>query len=102
LDLGALSFLRDDGRVRLLDGVVERWTLVENLGRSGAQLERAVLRDGSRVVIKHMTPANDFTMKLVGETEARGTDSGRQECWTDCPVRSGTVCSTPSSPTARP
>jgi hypothetical protein len=54
-----------------LDGVVERSTLVENVGKSGARLERAVLRDGSRVVVKHMTPANDLTMSLVGDTEAR-------------------------------
>jgi hypothetical protein len=58
-------------RVSLLDDVVERTTLVENDGKSGASLERAVLRDGSCVVVKRMTPANDFTMSLVGETEAR-------------------------------
>lgn len=37
----------------LLDGVVERSTIVENDDKSGARHERAVLRDGSRVVIKH-------------------------------------------------
>jgi hypothetical protein len=62
--------LRDDDAVSLLDEVVERVTLVSD-GKSGARLERAVLRDGTRVIVKHMTPANDFTMSLVGETESR-------------------------------
>jgi hypothetical protein len=57
--------------VSLLDDVVERTPFVKNEGKSGASLERAVLRDGTRVVVKHMTPANDFTMALVGETESR-------------------------------
>jgi hypothetical protein len=57
--------------VNLLDDVVERTAFVESEGKSGASLERAVLRDGTRVVIKHMTPANDFTMSLAGETESR-------------------------------
>jgi hypothetical protein len=55
----------------LLDDVVDTTTLTENEGKSGARLERAVLRDGSTVIVKHMTPANDFTMALVGDTEAR-------------------------------
>ena len=63
--------LRQHGRVSLLDEVVERAVLVENDGKSGARLERAVLRDGRKVVVKRMTPADDFTMSLVGDTEAR-------------------------------
>jgi hypothetical protein len=63
--------MRDHERVSFLDEVVERAVLVENDGKSGARLERAVLRDGRRVVVKRMTPASDFTMSLVGDTEAR-------------------------------
>jgi hypothetical protein len=57
--------------VSLLDDVVDSTTLAENDGKSGARLERAVLRDGRTVIVKRMTPANDFTMALVGDTEAR-------------------------------
>ena len=63
--------MREDVRVSLLDGVVERSTLADNDGKSGARLERAVLGDGSTVIVKHMTPADDFTMSMVGDTESR-------------------------------
>ena len=63
--------LRDHGGVSVLDGALRRWTIVESDGKSGARLERAVLRDGSRVVVKHMTPSDDLTMSLVGDIESR-------------------------------
>lgn len=50
----------------LLDGVVERSTLAEHPGMSGAALERVRLADGRRLVVKRITPASDLTLRLMG------------------------------------
>lgn len=51
---------------RLLADVVERTVLSEHPGMSGAALERVVLADGRRLVVKRITPETDLTLGLTG------------------------------------
>jgi hypothetical protein len=51
---------------RLLADVVERTVLAEHPGMSGAALERVVLADGRRLVVKRITPETDLTLGLTG------------------------------------
>jgi Phosphotransferase enzyme family len=44
---------------------------VNDDGRSGATLERVLLQDGSRVVVKRFDPAVDLVMQLSGDTRGR-------------------------------
>ena len=44
---------------------------VNDDGRSGATLERVVLADGSRVVVKRFDPADDLVMRLTGDDGGR-------------------------------
>lgn len=54
----------------LLDGALER-SAVNDDGRSGATLERVLLRDGTRVVVKRFDPAVDLVMRLSGDDVGR-------------------------------
>ncbi len=54
-----------------LDGLLERAPLVDNVGKSGAILERAVLADGRRVIVKRFDPSGDIVMRLSGDTRGR-------------------------------
>ena len=55
----------------LLDGARERMPLADNDGKSGAVIERAVLADGTRVIVKCFDPAQDMVMRLTGDTRGR-------------------------------
>jgi hypothetical protein len=54
----------------LLDAAVERAPVSDD-GRSGATLERVVLADGSRVVVKRFDSSVDLVMRLSGDTRGR-------------------------------
>jgi thiamine kinase-like enzyme len=56
------------GGAELLRDVVERETLAEHAGLSGAGLERVRLADGRRLVVKRVSPRTDITLRLVGGT----------------------------------
>lgn len=49
----------------------ESGPLVEHVGKSGAYLERRSLADGSRVVVKRVTPGSDLTLGIFGGTVAQ-------------------------------
>ncbi|HUR77537.1 MAG TPA: phosphotransferase [Acidimicrobiales bacterium] len=49
-----------------LDRVVQREALADHDGRSGARVERGVLDDGTAVIVKTASPANDVTIALTG------------------------------------
>jgi hypothetical protein len=55
----------------LLDRAVEREPLGEHDGRSGAQLERLRLDDGTRLVLKRFDPSHDLVMQLSGDAFGR-------------------------------
>ncbi|MGH9222406.1 MAG: phosphotransferase [Acidimicrobiales bacterium] len=55
----------------LLDRVGEREPLDGHDGRSGARLERVVLADGTRLVVKRTSPDVDLAMRLTGLDESR-------------------------------
>ena len=55
----------------LLEGAVERSVLEGHDGRSGARLERVLLADGTRLVVKRATATVDLTMRLSGDGEGR-------------------------------
>jgi len=57
----------------LLDTAVER-APVNDDGRSGATLERVLLADGTRVVVKRFDPSVDLVMQLSGDTRGREVD----------------------------
>ena len=59
---------------RLLAGAVERVAMTGHVGKSGASLERLVLADGRRVVVKRVDPAADLVMALTGDTRGRELD----------------------------
>ncbi len=61
----------------LLDTALSRSPVGDD-GRSGAKLERAVLADGSRVVIKHFDPAADLVMRICGDDHGREVEIFRQ------------------------
>ena len=54
----------------VLDTALDR-VPVNDDGRSGATLERVLLADGSRVVVKRFDPAVDMVMRLSGDTRGR-------------------------------
>jgi hypothetical protein len=54
-----------------LDQAVERVPLAEHVGKSGAALERVVLADGRRLVVKRLSPATDLVMALTGDDVGR-------------------------------
>ncbi|MCW6008287.1 aminoglycoside phosphotransferase family protein [Micromonospora sp. CPCC 205371] len=55
----------------ILDTAVSRTPLGEHDGRSGGALERVVLADGRRLVVKRTTFAADLTRRLTGDAEGR-------------------------------
>lgn len=55
----------------LLDRIVVRVPLDDHDGRSGARLERVVLDDGTRLVIKRTSPSVDLAMRVTGATMSR-------------------------------
>lgn len=64
----------DSGWVRaLLDTAPDRVPIGGD-GRSGALLERVVLADGRRVVVKRFDPAVDLVMRLTGDDHGREVD----------------------------
>lgn len=61
----------------LLDTALAR-DPVNDDGRSGAVLERVLLADGSRVVVKRFDPAVDLVMRLTGDVQGREVDLFRR------------------------
>lgn len=59
------------GGASLMDQVVECVPLHGHDGRSGARLERVVLADGTRLVVKRTSAAADLAMRLTGLDESR-------------------------------
>lgn len=57
----------------VLASAVERRPVNDD-GRSGAVLERLVLADGTRVVVKRFDPAGDLVMRLTGDDHGREVD----------------------------
>lgn len=55
----------------LLDRVRERHALSGHDGRSGAGLERVILADGTRLIVKRFDPANDLVMQLTDDPVGR-------------------------------
>jgi len=53
----------------LLASAVERHTLSDHDGRSGAGIERIRLADGTRLVLKRSAPASDLTLQLTGNVD---------------------------------
>ncbi len=51
-----------------LDDAIGRAALAENVGKSGAALERVTLGDGRTVVVKRVTPETDLTLSMFGGT----------------------------------
>lgn len=63
-----LSPSRPAGSVAVHDRIRHRTPLTDHDGASGALLERAVLEDGTRVVLKTFDPEHDLTMRVPGRT----------------------------------
>lgn len=59
------------GAGALLDRVVERLVFDGHDGKSGARLERVVLDDGTRLVVKRTSPAVDLVMRVTGAAVSR-------------------------------
>ena len=55
----------------ILDGALRREPLDGHDGKSGAALERVVLADGRRVVVKRLDPATDLMMSLTRDAVGR-------------------------------
>lgn len=53
----------------ILDRALSREVLAEHDGRSGATLERVVLDDGTRLIVKTADPNNDLTMAATGNVD---------------------------------
>lgn len=59
------------GTGAVLDRVVERLVFDGHDGKSGARLERVVLDDGTRLVVKRTSPAVDLVMRVTGGAVSR-------------------------------
>jgi len=57
-----------------LEAAVERVAMTDHVGKSGAGLERVLLPDGRRLVVKRLDPAHDLVMWLTGDTRGRELD----------------------------
>jgi len=55
----------------ILDGALRREPLGGHVGKSGATLERVVLADGRRVVVKRLDPSTDLMMRLTRDPVGR-------------------------------
>jgi hypothetical protein len=53
----------------LLGSAVERIPIGDHVGKSGATLERVRLPDGTRLVVKTLSPSTDLLMAATGDTE---------------------------------
>jgi len=73
----------------LLDRAVTRTPLRDHDGRSGALLERVVLDDGTRLVVKRTSPAVDLAMRLTGAAVSREYLLWRAGVLDDLPVGVG-------------
>lgn len=60
-----MVYVERDG-ASLLGRIVARRPIVEHEGASGAVLERAVLDDGSSLVLKTFDPVGDLSMVVAG------------------------------------
>ncbi len=69
----------------VLDTALDR-APVNDDGRSGATLERVLLADGSRVVVKRFDPSVDLVMRLSGDTRGREVDFFRRGTLDRLPV----------------
>jgi hypothetical protein len=70
----------------VLDSAIDR-SPVNDDGRSGATLERVLLADGSRVVVKRFDPSVDLIMRLSGDTHGREVDLFRDGVLDRLPAR---------------
>ena len=61
----------------VLDTALDR-SPVNDDGRSGATLERVLLADGSRVVVKRFDPSVDLVMRLSGDARGREVEFFRR------------------------
>jgi hypothetical protein len=61
----------------LLEEAVDRMPVSAD-GRSGATLERVLLADGSRVVVKRFDPSHDLVMTLSGDARGREVEFFRR------------------------
>jgi hypothetical protein len=57
--------------IRELVEQAQRHPLADSDGKSGATLERAVLADGRRVIVKKFEPEADIVMRITGDTRGR-------------------------------
>ncbi len=70
----------------VLEGTLERTPLVDNDGKSGATLERVVLADGTRVVVKRFDPGQDLVMRLTGDSRGREVELWQRGLFDRVPV----------------
>jgi hypothetical protein len=73
----------------VLDQALERAPLVDNDGKSGALLERVLLADGRRVVVKRFDPAHDLIMRLTGDTRGREVEMFQRGVFDGLPPQVG-------------
>jgi Phosphotransferase enzyme family len=59
------------GYDQFLETAVERVPLTDHVGKSGAGLERVLLADGRRFVVKRFSPSTDLAMALTGDPVGR-------------------------------
>ena len=62
----------------ILENAVERTALVDHEGKSGAGLERVLLADGRRLVVKRFSPSTDLLMAATGDQIGR-----EYQLWSD-------------------
>ncbi len=82
---------RQDGAVDYRQAVAaatERSPLGED-GRSGALLERVVLPDGQRVIVKRFDPEGDFVMRMTGDDHGREVDMWERGFFDQLPAEVG-------------
>jgi hypothetical protein len=69
----------------ILDAALQREPLAGHDGKSGAALERVVLADGRRVVVKRLDPATDLMMRLTRDPVGREYALWSSGCLDDLP-----------------
>ncbi|MGZ4484536.1 MAG: phosphotransferase family protein [Nocardioidaceae bacterium] len=70
----------------LLDTALDRRPVSDD-GRSGAALERVLLADGARVVVKRFDPSVDLVMQLSGDGRGREVEFFRRGVFDRLPAR---------------
>lgn len=73
----------------VLETALERTPLADNEGKSGATLERVVLADGSRVIVKRFDPADDLVMRLTEDSRGREVEMAERGLFDQLPVDVG-------------